>query len=282
MHARTQLAGVAAAAILAGAVTASAADMKNSPATAANPLLAPWSGPYSGVPPFDKTRPEHLAPALEASMAENLAEVDRIANDPAAPTFENTIAAMERTGRTLDRVSTVYGIFVSNLNDDAVQAVEREMSPKLAAFSDKITQNAKLYSRIAAVYDTRETSGLTPEQKRLAWLYYTNFTRAGAKLDPAAKEKLSGINQRLATLYTNFSQNVLADEGDQMLLLEDEAALAGLPETARAAAATAAESRGQKGKCGGPEYAFEHRALPHLFRPPRVAREGVAHVRQSR
>ena len=167
---------------------------------------------------------------------------------PSPPTFENTIAAMERTGRTLDRASTVYGIFVSNLNDDAVQAVEREMSPKLAAFSDKITQNAKLYSRIAAVYETRETAGLTPEQKRLTWLYYTNFTRAGAKLDPAAKEKLSGINQRLATLYTNFSQNVLADEGEQMLLLDDEAALAGLPETARAAAATAAESRDQKGK----------------------------------
>ena len=249
MHARTHRAGVAVAALLAGAVTAGAADMtSSSAAAAANPLLAPWSGPYAGVPPFDKVRAEHLGPALEASMAENLAEADRIANDPAAPTFENTIAAMERTGRTLDRASTVYGIFVSNLNDDAVQAVEREMSPKLAAFSDKITQNAKLYSRIAAVYETRETAGLTPEQKRLTWLYYTNFTRAGAKLDPAAKEKLSGINQRLATLYTNFSQNVLADEGEQMLLLEDEAALAGLPDTARVAAATAAESRDQKGK----------------------------------
>src|SRR6188474_2093165 len=249
MHARTHRAGVAVAALLAGAVTAGAADMtSSSAAAAANPLLAPWSGPYAGVPPFDKVRAEHLGPALEASMAENLAEADRIANDPAAPTFENTIAAMERTGRTLDRASTVYGIFVSNLNDDAVQAVEREMSPKLAAFSDKITQNAKLYSRIAAVYETRETAGLTPEQKRLTWLYYTNFTRAGAKLDPAAKEKLSGINQRLATLYTTFSQNVLADEGEQMLLLEDEAALAGLPDTARAAAATAAQSRDQKGK----------------------------------
>ncbi len=248
MLARSMLAGIAAVALAAGTAAAVADDMKKPATAASNPLLAPWDGPYSGVPPFDRARPEHLSPALEAAMAENLAEVERIANDPGAPTFENTIAAMERTGRTLDRAGTVYGIFVSNLNDEAVQAVEREMSPKLAAFSDQITQNAKLYARIAAVYDARETSGLSPEQKRLAWLYYTNFTRAGAKLDPSAKEKLSGINQRLATLYTNFSQNVLADEGEQMLLFEDESALAGLPETARAAAATAAESRGHKGK----------------------------------
>ena len=141
MHARTRLAALASAGLLAGPINALAADMTSAPATS-NPLLAPWDGPYAGVPPFDRARPEHLGPALEAAMAENLAEVDRIANDPAAPTFENTIAAMERTGRTLDRVGTIYGIFVSNLNDDAVQAVEREMSPKLAAFSDKITQNA--------------------------------------------------------------------------------------------------------------------------------------------
>jgi peptidyl-dipeptidase Dcp len=249
MHARSMLAGVAAVGLLAGSALADVEDMKqNATTTAANPLLAAWDGPYGGVPPFDWARPEHLAPALEAAMAENLAEVDSIANDPAPPSFENTIAAMERSGRTLDRVTTVYGIFVSNLNDDAVQAVEREMSPKLAAFSDQITQNAKLYARIAAVYDARETSGLTAEQKRLAWLYYTNFTRAGAKLDPAAKQKLSGANKRLATLYTSFSQNVLADEGEQMLVLDDEEALAGLPESAREAAATAAEAHGNKGK----------------------------------
>ena len=248
MHARSLAAGIAVAAILGCAAAAGAEDMKSAATTVPNPLLAPWDGPYAGVPPFDRARPGQLQPALEAGMAENLAEVDRIASNPAAPTFENTIAAMEGTGRTFRRVSTVYGIFVSNLNDEAVQAVERVMSPKLAAFSDQITQNAKLYERIAAVYEARETSGLTPEQKRLAWLYYTNFTRAGAKLGAAAKGKLSDINQRLATLYTSFSQNVLADEGEQMLLLDDEAALAGLPVTARTAAATAAESRGQQGK----------------------------------
>jgi peptidyl-dipeptidase Dcp len=122
------------------------------------------------------------------------------------------------------------------------------MAPKIAAFSDKITQNEQLFARIAAVYDARETSGLTPEQKRLVWLVYTDFVRSGARLDATAKLKLSEINQKLAGLYTRFGQNVLADEDGQMLLLDDEAALAGLPASVRAGAAAAAEARGQKGK----------------------------------
>jgi peptidyl-dipeptidase Dcp len=224
------------------------ADDMSQTAAVANPLLAPWAGPYGGVPPFDKAKVEQLKPGLEAAMAQQLAEIDRIVSDPAAPTFENTIAAMERTGRTLDRVSTVYGIFSSTLNDDAVQAVEREMSPKLAAFSDQITQNAKLFDRIARVYETRTTSGLTPEQQRLTWLYYTNFVRAGAQLDPAAKKRLSEINQELATLFTRFSQNVLKDENDGVLFIEQEAELAGLPPAVRDGMAQAAEARGKPGK----------------------------------
>ncbi len=129
----------------------------------ANPLLAPWTGPYGGVPPFDQAKVEHLKPALEAGMAENLAEVDRIAANPEPATFENTIAALERTGRTLDRVGTIYGIYASTLNDDAVQAVEREMEPKLAAFNDQITQNEALFKRIEAVYEAREKSDLSVE-----------------------------------------------------------------------------------------------------------------------
>src|SRR5262245_64781368 len=109
MHARTRLAALASAGLLAGPINAVAADMTTAPVTS-NPLLAPWDGPYSGVPPFDRVRPEHLGPALEAAMAENLAEIDRVANDPAPPTFDNTIAALERTGRTLDRATTIYGI----------------------------------------------------------------------------------------------------------------------------------------------------------------------------
>jgi peptidyl-dipeptidase Dcp len=211
-------------------------------------LLAPWSGPYGGVPPFDKVQVAQFEPGLEAAMTEQLAEIDQIAGRSAAPSFENTIASLERSGRTLDRVSNIYGVFTSTMSGPELQAVEREMSPRLAAFSDKITQNEKLFARIAAVYEARERSGLTPEQRRLAWVYYTNFVRAGARLDAAAKQRLSEINQRLASLYTSFSQNVLADETDHVLVLEKQADLLGLPESVRAGAAAAAESRGHKGK----------------------------------
>lgn len=211
-------------------------------------LLAPWTGPYGGVPPFDRVKVADMQPALEAGMVEELAEIDRIANDPAAPTFENTIAAMERTGRALDRASNIYGVYGSTMNDDAVQAVERAMAPKLAAFNDQITQNSKLFERIARVYDTRENSGLTPEQQRLTWVYYTNFVRAGARLDAKAKERLSAINQQLASLFTAFGQNVLKDENEQSVVLDGTADLAGLPQGVRDGMALAAEARGMKGK----------------------------------
>lgn len=233
-------AGAAAASIPADSVAATPA--------AANPLTVPWTGPYGGVPPFDRVKVQDFGPALEAAMADELANVERIANDPAKPTFENTIAALERASRMADRAQTVFYIYTSTMNDKAVQAIEREMAPKLAAHFDRIVQNAKLYARIAAVYEARAKSGLTPEQQRLAWLYYTNFTRAGAKLDPDAKAKLSALNQKLANLYTQFSQDILAEENDRFLVLETEAELAGLPDSVRAAAAAAAESRDLKGK----------------------------------
>jgi peptidyl-dipeptidase Dcp len=214
----------------------------------AAPLLAPWAGPYGGVPPFDKVTVESLAPALEVGMARNLAEVDLIATSPEAPTFENTIAALERAGRAQSRAATVYNVYNSTMNDDAVQAVQREMEPKLAAFNDLVFQNEPLFKRISAVYEARETSGLTPEQQRLTWYYYTSFVRAGAKLDAPAKQRLAEINQQLATLYTTFSQNVLADENDQVVLIDKEADLDGLPESVREGAALAAEARGKKGQ----------------------------------
>jgi peptidyl-dipeptidase Dcp len=213
-----------------------------------NPLLAPWSGPYGGVPPFEKVKVEQFKPALETAMTEALAEIDKVANDPAPPTFENTIVGLERSGRALDRVSNIFGIYSSTMSTPDFQKVEEEMAPKLAAFSDQITQNEKLFKRIAAVYDAREKGTLTAEQKRLVWLDYTNFVRAGAKLDATAKKRMSEINQRLASLYTKFSQNLLADETDYVLFLDKESDLAGLPESLRSAAASAAEQRGQKGK----------------------------------
>jgi peptidyl-dipeptidase Dcp len=251
MTIETLLAGAGAAALLAAAASAAeppAASPEPAAAATANPLLAPWTGPFGGVPPFDRAKVEHLKPALEAAMAEQLAEIDRIAGDPAPPTFENTLAALERSGRALDRVSSVYGVFQGTLNGPEVQAVEREMAPKLAAVSDRITHNEKLFARIAAVHEKRDASGLTPEQRRLAWLVHTNFVRAGAKLDATAKARLSELNQRLAALSTSFSQNVLADENDRLLLLDGEADLAGLPESVRSAAASAAAARGHQGQ----------------------------------
>jgi peptidyl-dipeptidase Dcp len=213
-----------------------------------NPLLQAWSGRYGGIPPLDRVRVEHFKPALEAAMAENLREIDAIAQSGKKPDFENTIAALERAGRTFTRVSTIYGVFSSTMSTPEFQAVEREMSPRLAEFGDRITQNTKLFARIAAVYDARDALNLTPEQKRLVWLDYTSFARSGAKLTGPPKERLSEINQRLATLYTSFSQNLLADESGYELILEKDADLAGLPDSVRAAAASAAESRGQKSK----------------------------------
>ena len=208
-----------------------------------NPLLAKWSGPYSGVPPFDKVAVADFKPALEAAMAENLSEVERVASNPAPPDFDNTIAALERAGRTLQRVQTVYGIWSSTMNGPEFQKVEREMAPRIAAFNDKITQNKPLFQRIEAVYNSPQKARLTPEQQRLAWLYYTNFVRAGARLDDAAKSRLSQINQQLAGLYTRFSQNLLADETEQFMTLKSEDELAGLPQSVRDAAATAAASK---------------------------------------
>jgi len=220
----------------------------SAPAADGNPLLAKWSGPYGGVPPLASTRVEHFVPALETSMAELLAEIDAIAANPAPPDFENTIAAMERAGRTFERVQAVYGIFQSTMNTPEFQVVENEMAPKLAELGDKIVQNEKLFGRIAAVYEAREKASLTPEQKRLVWLKYTQFVHAGAQLDAQGKERLSAINQRLASLFTTFSQDILADESGHMLLLESEADLAGLPDALKEAAAGAAKSRGHEGQ----------------------------------
>jgi peptidyl-dipeptidase Dcp len=216
-------------------------------ASGENALLVPWQGQYGGVPPFDAVRVADFEPALETGMARTLDEIERIAANREPATFANTIAALESTGRALDRATTIYNIYGTSMSDDAFQATEREMEPKLAEFDDRITQNEKLFARIAAVYESPEKSKLTPEQQRLTWVYYTNFVRAGAKLDAPAKKRVAEINQRLAALYTSFSQNVLSDENDQFVLIEDEAGLAGLSASARAAAAAVAAAHGKPG-----------------------------------
>jgi peptidyl-dipeptidase Dcp len=215
---------------------------------AVNPLLAGWTGPHGGVPPFDEVRVEHFEPALLAAMDEYRREVDTIAKDPAAPDFENTIAAMERSGRTFNRVRTVYGIWSSAISGPEFQALERKMAPALAAFWDEIAQNAQLFARIRAVHESEQKSALTPEQQRLVWHYHTTFVRAGASLEEPAKKRMAEINQRLATLFTRFSQNVLGDEEGHAVVLESEADLAGLPQSVRSGAAAAAEARGLPGQ----------------------------------
>ncbi|HEY5075103.1 MAG TPA: M3 family metallopeptidase [Pyrinomonadaceae bacterium] len=212
-----------------------------------NPLLANWEGPYGGVPPFDKVQIALFKPALESAMMMNLMEIGNIARNSAAPTFENTIVAMERAGQMLDRVSTIYGVWGSTMAGPEFQAVQREMAPKRAAFNDQITQNEPLFKRIEAVYNSPNKNKLTSEQQRLTWLYYTNFVRSGAQLKLEAKARLSQINQQLAGLYTKFSQNVLAEETDQFIVLKSEAELAGLPQSIRDAAAAAAVTKKQPG-----------------------------------
>jgi peptidyl-dipeptidase Dcp len=211
-------------------------------------LLSPWTGPYGGVPPFDKATAKDFKPALLAGIEQNRAEIATIAANPAPPDFANTIAALEDTGRALHRVGVVYGVFASTLNDKAMQTVEMEMAPVLAAFGDEVVQNAALFARVKAVYEARETSGLTPEQQRLVWVVYRNFARHGAALDEAGKARMAAINQRLATLYTAFGQNVLADEEEQFLVLDSEADLAGLSPQQRETAKAAAEEKNLNGK----------------------------------
>jgi peptidyl-dipeptidase Dcp len=213
---------------------------------AGNPLLAPWVGPAGGVPPFDRVRVADFKPAFQAAILEKLAEIEQIARNPAAPDFENTIAALERSGRTFNRVSAIYGVWSTTMSTADFQAVERDMQPKLAAFSDKIHQNPPLFARIAAVY--RDMSNLSPVQQRLCWFYHTNFVRAGAQLDAPAKRRVAEINERLATLFANFSQNLLAEEAGDVLYLKNENDLAGLPEPLRAAARSAATARGHTGE----------------------------------
>ena len=226
--------------------TAMAAPPQAAQAPATNPLLSPWTGPYGGVPPWDKVKPELFPAAFEAALAERRQEYDRIANDPAKPSFANTFVPMQNAGQTLNRVMTLFGVMTGNMNNPAYQALDREWSPKLSKASDEITFNPKLFARIEAIYRTRDTSGLDAQQKRLVTRTYDSFVRQGAKLTPAQKGELSAFNQNLAINFSEFSQRLLADEGTA-IIVTDEARLAGLPDSVKAVAKAAAAERGQQG-----------------------------------
>jgi peptidyl-dipeptidase Dcp len=211
-------------------------------------MLAPWTGPFEGVPAWSKVNPAEFSRAFDLAMQAQRKAIKAITDNPKPATFVNTILAMEKSSAALDRVNTLFDVHVSTLNMGIIPKVEKEMAPKLAAFYDEIKQNGALFKRIEAVHLNADKAKLTAEQRRLTWYYYTNFVRAGAKLDAAQKAKMSDLNQRLATLATQFSQNLLADETNPYTLIEKEADLAGLSDDLKAAASRAAERRGLKGK----------------------------------
>jgi peptidyl-dipeptidase Dcp len=237
--------------VFAGVLAVSCAGSVKSPhghsarPASSNVLLAEWTGPYGGVPAFDKMDVAAIKPALEVAMAGQLEAIARLTANPAPPTFENTILALERVGREFDRVATYYGLWTSNLSSPEFRKVEEEMAPKLADFNTRIIQDAALFARVKAVRDTG-TGSLRPDQKRLVALIYDDFARNGATLTGAAKERYAAIDQRLAELHTKFANNLLADEEHYSVLLTKDQ-LAGLSDSFVRAAAAAAKERGKDG-----------------------------------
>jgi len=212
-----------------------------------DPLLAPWTGPYGGVPPWDQVKTPLFAPAFTAGLALQTAEIEVITSNPEPPTFANTLVPLEDLGRHVDRAQTLFSVMTSSLNTPDVQAVDREWSPRFAAAYDAIIFDAKLFARLSAIHAARDTSGLTAEQQRLVELTYDRFVRAGAKLDAAQKAEMGRINQELAVLFTDFGNKVLADE-NSWVTLENKADLAGLPASLVASYKAAADERKQSGK----------------------------------
>src|SRR5215213_475593 len=216
------------------------------PEAVANPLLKAWVTPFA-TPPFDEIKPEHFLPAFEQAFADHSAEIAAITNDPTAADFANTITALERTGKLLSKVASVFYDLVSAHSNPAILEIDKEVSLRMARHWNPIMMNAVLFGRIALLHENRKTLGLTGEQMRLLERTYTNFYRAGAGLDEAAKKRRAEINERLAQLGTSFSHHLLGDEQDWFMELgEDDHA--GLPEAVVAAAKAAAEERGMAGK----------------------------------
>src|SRR5262249_43908138 len=219
----------------------SAADLKD------NPVAIESALPYH-YPSFDKIKDEHFVPAIEAGMRKQLKEIDPIANSSDKPTFDNTIVALERTGRLLDRAERTF----SNLNacdtNPTRQQIDKEMAPKLSSHRDKIFLNPKLFVRVQELYDKRDKLGLDPESAYLLERYYKDFVRAGAKLSDVDKEKLKKINAELATLQTQFEQNVLKERNASSVVVDRKEELAGLTKDQMAGVVNAAKAEHREGK----------------------------------
>jgi peptidyl-dipeptidase Dcp len=217
------------------------------PTLAANPAVAEWTGPYGGVPPWDRIKPEHVRTGFDGALAIRDADVRAIVENPAAPSFENTIVALERAGAPYSRLGLIYAVLTNSMNDAEMQKVEAELSPKFAAAADALIQNEALFRRVEAVYNSPDKVKLTPEQQRLVWRTYDGFVRGGAKLAPEQKRRLAAVNQELAGLYADFSRRVLADE-NTFTVIERQEGLAGLPPAMVGAYKAAADERKLPGK----------------------------------
>ena len=214
---------------------------------AKNPLLEPFNTPY-GVPPFDQIKEEHYLPAFEEAIKQHKKEIEEIVNNPAEPTFENTVAALDRSGELLRRVSAIFFNLLAAKTNDKMQEIAKKVSPMLSRHEDEIYMNAKLFQRIKAVYEKRDSLSLTPEQRTVLEKYYQDFVRGGANLDEKKKEELKKINEELSVLTLKFGDNVLKDKNSFVMVIENREDLAGLPENVIAAAAEAAKKRGYEGK----------------------------------
>ena len=214
---------------------------------ASNPFAKPSTLQFQ-YPPFDKIKNEHFAPAFAEGMRQEAAEIEAIANNKAAPTFDNTIVAMERSGRLLDRVGAAFGTLQGSYTNDTLQALAKELAPKQAAHNDAIRLNPKLYARIKALYDKRDKLNLDAESKYLLERYHTDFVRAGAQLSSADKDKLKAMNGQLAALSTQFAQNVLKEANASALVVDTRAELAGMSDKQIDAAAAEGKKRGLDGK----------------------------------
>ncbi len=215
--------------------------------TSSNPLLQPWRTLF-GIAPFNKIETEHFEPALKTAFTSHRREIAAIANNPAKPTFANTILAMEKSGRELERVARVFSNLEATDCTEELASVARTMSPRFAAHESAILLDSKLFRRVDDLYARRDTLNLDPEALRLLERTHLNFVRAGAELKPAGRKRVGAIKERLASLVTQFMQNVLKDEQTWHLVLIGERDLAGLPDGFRASAARVAEERGLTGK----------------------------------
>jgi len=216
-------------------------------ALAGNPLATASTLPFH-YPAFDKIKDEHFQPAFVEGMRIQLKEIEAIANNKKPATFENTIVAMEKSGELLTRVQTTFGNLQGANTNDKLDAIDSEMSPKLAAHGDAIYLNPKLYARVKSLYDNRDKLKLDAESKHLLERYHTDFVRAGANLSNADKEKLKAINGAIATLQTTFTQNVLKETNASALVVDTREELAGMTDAAIDAAAAAAKAKGMDGK----------------------------------